>query len=266
MSVNDYATYQARVRAPWQRAFNAKTMSTTVAGRLMSQWNLAAGAAGTPSTAAATNRATAGALGQFDSSGTLRLVAARIAAISSQATLIIADRLAHSGGISGTGTGTITTNLPSAALTRSTSGDKVWAGVEIYTQIGTTAQTATVSYTNDAGTSGRTSQTFQIGATNFREAGRMLVIPLASGDKGVRAVASISPSGSTGTAGNYGITLFKPLYLISAPINPDSTFIYDLLTSGALAPAIDAGACLMGLSLHSGNNQTYAHDLLFAED
>jgi hypothetical protein len=42
----------------------------------------------------------------------------------------------------------------------------------------------------------------------------MTLLPLQQGDSGVRAVASVTAAASTGTVGNFGVTLFKPLMSI----------------------------------------------------
>jgi hypothetical protein len=128
--------------------------------------------------------------------------------------LVLCDRLSHQGGLSGTATGAQTTNLPTAALTRYTDGVGVMLGLEIYTQIGTTATTITASYTDQDGNTGQTTAATAWGATGFREASRLVVLPLAAGDTGVRAVASVTAAATTGTAGNFGVTLFKPLVAI----------------------------------------------------
>lgn len=267
MAISTYAGLQSRVRAPFQRVTNAKTMGTTIFGRMMSHWALAAGAGAAPTTGLAPVRTTVGALGQFNSSGVQRILGAAVAPITSQATLVICDRLSHQGGLSGTvAPGAQTTNLPTTALTRQTSGVGVMAALEIYTAVGATGTTVAMSYTNQAGTAGQTSIATVFGGTGFRELGRLILMPLAAGDTGVRAVASVTLAASTLTAGNFGVTLFRPLFVLSAPINPDTSFVYDLLNSGALAPVVDADACLFVASFHSGNNQTYLHDLLLGED
>jgi hypothetical protein len=93
------------------------------------------------------------------------------------------------------------------------SGAGVQAWVEIYTIIGTTATTLTISYTNQAGTSGRTSKAVVIGGTGRREVTRAIPIPLQDGDTGVRSVQSVTVLATTGTAGDFGIVLKKPLVL-----------------------------------------------------
>ena len=142
---------------------------------------------------------------------------------------IFVDRLSHQGGLNATGTGAQTTNLPTAALPRYTDGRDVMLGLEIYTQIGSTATTITVSYTNELGTSGKTTPAIVFGGTGAREVGRFFVFPLQNGDSGIKSVQSVTVSATTGTAGNFGIVLFKPLFMV--PINnTDGPHICDLIS------------------------------------
>jgi hypothetical protein len=105
-------------------------------------------------------------------------------------------------------TSTQTTNLPTAALTRYTSGAGVFAAIEISSSgIGSTQTTGTISYTNQAGTAGQTGRFGTIGSTTHR----FYFCTLDSGDTGVRSVESVTLVTSTGTAGNFGVTLYRPL-------------------------------------------------------
>ena len=174
----------------------------------------------------------------------------------SQGCYIVVDRLSHQGGLNATGTGAQTTNLPTAALPRFTNGIGVMMAIEIYTQIGTTTTTVTVSYTNQDGTSGRTSPAIQIGGTGYREAGRILIPSLQAGDTGVRSVESIQLAGNTGTAGSIGITLFRPLFLI--PINnTDGPHICDMISGNFLGYAGDLDRQTnLSLMASEGNSTT----------
>jgi hypothetical protein len=154
------------------------------------------------------------------------------------------DRLFHIGGLSGTATTdqTIQGSTPSPALTRNTGGEGNIVFVEIYTVIGTTGVTLTMTYTNQAGTTGKTA-TINIGATGFREVTRAIRIPLAAGDTGVRAVEKIALSATTGTVGNFGITIAQPLALV--PVGAAGSGGWRDYTTGLPGiPTIDPGACL----------------------
>jgi hypothetical protein len=131
------------------------------------------------------------------------------------ASMMVVDLLNVSGGLNGTLTTPQTTNLPTAALTRYTSGEGVMAGIVVYTIIGTTQTTVTISYTNSAGVSGRTSTATIIGGGFYREVGILIPIPLQGADKGFRSIESVTLAGTTGSAGNFGVCMFKPLAMIS---------------------------------------------------
>lgn len=105
-----------------------------------------------------------------------------------------------------------TTNLPTAALTRYTDGVGVMIGLVIYTAIGGTATTITAKYTNQAGVSGKVTPAIAWGSTSPPPL--LYILPLADGDTGVRSVESVTLAASTGTAGNIGVMLFKPLFMV----------------------------------------------------
>ena len=157
---------------------------------------------------------------------------------------LLYDRLFHEGGLDATSSAaqTIQGSPASPALTRYTGGTGNIAFYEIYTIIGTTSTTLTMTYTNQASTSGRTS-TINIGATNFREVTRMQRIPLAAGDSGIQSIQQVQLAGSTLTAGNFGITIAQPLAWI--PVNVAGTMGWRDYTTGLPGiPVIDPDACL----------------------
>lgn len=126
--------------------------------------------------------------------------------------LLMVDRLVETTGLAGNSTALQTTNLPTAALTRYTTGAGVQIALEVHALIGSSATTASVSYTNQAGTSGRTSATVGIGGGSYgRRVGNIIKVPLQQGDTGVRSVQSVQLAATTGTLGNIGVTLYKPL-------------------------------------------------------
>jgi hypothetical protein len=247
MAITDYATYKADAVAPYNSLSWSKDSLATIAGRLSSLWLTAPFAGAAPTTAAVPTSATTGAWRQLNSSGVQRIASIE-ASCAQGGYLIIADRLSHQGGLSGTVITAQTTNLGTAALTRYTSGIGVMAGLEIYSAVGTTGTTVTASYTNTTPTSGRTSIATTFGGTGFREAGRMILLPLQQGDDGVTAVASVTVLASTVTAGNFGVTLFKPLLAIPIPFNPGQQFVYDaVLNMSTLMPQVVNNACLFTL-------------------
>jgi hypothetical protein len=166
-------------------------------------------------------------------------------------TFLLYDRLMHIGGLSGTSTADqdVQDEPPSVAITRNTGGEGNIAWYEIYTVIGTAGATLTMTYTNQAGTSGQTS-TINIGQTGFREVSRAQRIPLAAGDTGIRAIEKIALSATTNTAGDFGITLAQPLAWL--PVGTGGTTGWRDYTTGLPGiPVIDPDACLAFLFIPS---------------
>lgn len=254
---SSFADYLARVGAPAQRVYDQRASFTSLGGRTFSSWLFTGsrlGAGSAPSGASVPNRNDPGAIGQDDAIVELRVAMADTNR-NGQACLVLCDRLSHQGGLSGTVTTAQTTNLPTAALTRYTSGDGVFAGLEIYSAIGSTGTTVQCSYTNQAGTTGRTTEATDIGGANYSTVSRFIILPLQKGDTGVRAVANVDLVASTGTAGNFGVTLFKPLMFIPFPGIPNFEVPFDsMLNLGGQCPQILSGACLFWLA---ASNSTF---------
>jgi hypothetical protein len=224
----------------------------------------------TPTTSVALNKNSAQSMPiPAISTGILRMLGARISVGTfGAAGLIVVDLLNVSGGLSGTVTTAQTTNLPTAALTRHTSGEGVMAGIVIYTTVGTTATTVTISYTNSAGVSGRTSTATSFGATGFREGNILIIIPLQAGDTGVQSIESVTVTATTGTAGNFGVCLFKPLSMISLE-SASSTMPLDAVSTGGIIGSlceINADACLTFVAISATTTgQSVAATLILAE-
>jgi len=269
MSISTLNQYRNKILAPYQTVYISKSNQGSNAGRMASFWTATPGAGGTPSTAAAPDRSTTGALGQLNSNGTQRL-AELVAGFShgGMTYLWICDRLSHQGGLSGTAGGEQTTNLPTAALTRSTNGVGVMAALEIYTVIGTTAVDATLRYDNDAGSTDLTSPPVTIGGASptARNPFRLVIMPLNSGDKGVKKVSGVTLSASTGTAGNFGVTLFKPLYCLPVYNSGGQHVEIDGVFGGGHLPAVPADACLFFVFISQDSNSLFAAGLKFVED
>lgn len=150
---------------------------------------------------------------------------------------VVYDRLVHTSGLSGTVLSAQSVN--SAALpSRATGGANVEAWIEVYTGLGSTARTMTVSYTSQAGTAGRTGG---VALAASMKAGEMRPIALQGGDTGVRSVESLTLSGTTGTAGDFGVTLLRRLANV-AVLGTYGVAQADAFDLGL--PSIDANACL----------------------
>lgn len=127
-------------------------------------------------------------------------------------TILVYDRVWSCSGFSGTvNTAQSVTGFP--ALTRpdvNGTGLELW--VECYTATGASASNITVQYTNTDGTPGR--NTISVAHPTSMPAGRMYNVNLQSGDVGVKSIQSVTLSASTGTAGNFGVTLMRRLAVI----------------------------------------------------
>lgn len=199
--------------------------------------------ASAPGAVAAPDNTTTGGLKQSDPGGGRQkwLLGMEIATQNNYGTVCLYDRLLHISGFDGTVT---TAQTVAGALTRYTSGtgNQIW--VEIYTTVGVTARTITASYTNQAGTAARTTQSVVFGGTGAREAPIMIQLPLQSGDTGVQAVASVTiGTGSTGTIGNFGVTITHPLLFAQTAVSGGGS-IRDALTGLPTLPEIQTDACL----------------------
>jgi hypothetical protein len=252
MALADYTAYLSMRAAPQERIPFSKTLTLTAANTY--SWWRAAGIpaqASIPSAAATVDRTTSGAFGQQNGAGgTLRTFLETLTTDSNATdagVLIIADRLLASGNLSGTVT---TAQTVGGTLSRSTTGAGVIAGYEIYTVIGTTATTITASYTNQAGTAGRTSTAQVFGATGRREAGLFIPMTLQAGDTGVQAVATCTVLATTGTAGAFGVTLLKPLMMIPFVSGQGIAAAVDnVLALGGQLPDVGDDACLQMLTM-----------------
>src|SRR5688572_13651634 len=134
-------------------------MANQVAGRHFSTWR-ATGQPAQPAipgtTGAAVNSSTAGgvALGTLSGSNVWYMAGSEVSGTSASA-MRWCDRLVHNGGLNGTLTTaqTVGGTIPA----RAGNGDSVQIWLECYTDLGATpSATVTCSYTNQAGTTGRT--------------------------------------------------------------------------------------------------------------
>lgn len=218
-----------------------------ILGRGCSLWTYDGFPAGgtAPGAAAIPTRTTNGAIPFTAASGSAEkfLVSMGLTSVI-PGVFILYDRLFHMSGLSGTSTAsqTVQGSPASPALTRNTGGVGNMVFYEIYTIIGGTGATLTMTYTNQAGTGSRTS-TINIGAANFREVTRMQRIPLATGDTGVQSVQSVQLSGSTTTAGDFGITIAQPIAWLPAG-NAGIGGWRDFTTGLPSLPVINNNACL----------------------
>jgi len=169
------------------------------------------------------------------------------------------DRQFHCSGLSGT---TITSQtINSAALPARANGgegNEMW--VEIYTLLGATARTLTITYTNSDGTPGRTATVNLPASARPTSAYR---VPLQSGDTGVESIQSAILSGSTGTAGNFGLVLSKRIASLAGTL-ANGMFAANAFDLGL--PKIEADNCLfLYTNAVSTNSPTYDVELTTVE-
>lgn len=124
------------------------------------------------------------------------------------------DRLWNAGSFATTPAAptTYTITTPPSYLARTPdgagSGCEIW--LEINTQIAASAVTVTVTYTNEAGGTGRT--TGATGSLSGYITGRLINLPLASGDKGVQKIETVIVGGTAAATGSFNVIVARPLW------------------------------------------------------
>jgi hypothetical protein len=242
--------------------------TTLVLGRPYDLWRTAVPVGLAPTTPEVPTNDTLGALGQRNpASGQLNIIGARFNSLN-PGNYIIADRLSHTGGLDGSISDEQVTNLPTATLTRYTNGEGVMIGLTIYGAIGGTATTVTARYTNQAGVGNQQTPLVAMGGTGFNAANRMILLPLQEGDTGVRSVEGVQLTAPTGGIGNFGVTLFKPLYVIcsdeSSGVVSAAGFITGRTCGGV--PVVPNNACLFPIVISTSTNAFGAGALLLDEN
>ena len=209
MAITDLNGIVAGMRPP---AFIAKAVTATlVAGRPASLWSLG-GSPGAGSfdttlngvTLSSSSALVNGQIPHYDpASGNSYL--ARFAGQATQAgMLLLLDRIWHNGGFTITSTAaqnitspTWPSRCPTSGTddTPATTGQGVLLALEISAAAGAAAPTITVSYTNQAGTAGRTGTNI-LATANSPAIGATYFIGLQAGDTGVRSVQSLTLNAS----------------------------------------------------------------------
>jgi hypothetical protein len=164
---------------------------------------------------------------------------------------MLVDVLVAAGGISTTTTSAQSIGTP--ALTRYTTGAGVMLAFDVTTALGASAANISASYTNQAGTSGQTAPTTALATSavvqTIEPALQAPLMPLAAGDYGVRAVASVTVSANMGS-GALGLFLYKPMTMLPG-VAANVYIERDLPTSidGAVPLQVDGGGALGCLAL-----------------
>ena len=183
-----------------------------------------------PTVVATCNNTTVGTIGFNQQTSPITSYGAylEIATGNAAMTMELHDRLANMGGLNGTLTTAQSVNLDLSTLLSTDNinvrkGDANYSDVqwwlEWYTATGATAVTATIAVTYNDGTTGNLSA-LSLAAT--RPASHMIplnsLIPSAQSGKFIRGIVSVTLSATTGTAGNFGVTVTRPRMTLSAPI------------------------------------------------
>lgn len=252
MTITD-STLKAGARQPYR--FYKPSVTTEGAGTFHSLWK-AAGypAPATTSPPAATagsgyvpTRATLGCFGQTNAAGGNELRANGFVAKSTVAgSLIIYDRLWHCSGFGTVSTSAQAVTTPGALTAGRLRGASDYSDVElwleVYTAPGATTATWTVVANDGAGAS--RSYTYAHPA-NAETVGQMMpVVPQVAAAAGIQQVTSFTASVSSGTAGDIGITLLRPILEIDMSLINNSSFRGALDLSLAKV-ADDACLCMM---------------------
>jgi hypothetical protein len=132
-------------------------------------------------------------------------------------------------------------------LTRYTDGQGVEAFIEVYTATGATGVTATLAMTDTANAS--VNATAAVVATTV--AGQLIPFTFPAGCLGIKTCSGITLSLSTGTAGDFGITLAKKICDIPITVANIPTLL-DTFQLGM--PEIKTDACLFFTMLCSGTS------------
>ena len=198
---------------PAEKILKAVT-GTLVAGRPHSLFYLAgipgAAVAPTPGLSGAALTAYSGQIPVPSASNNTHVARFRGASSAQGGVLELYDRLWHNSGFTITINTAQTVNsvtFPARDDDGSTNGSGVYLGVEVSAATGAGVPTITVSYTNSAGTAGRTA-TNTVATVASSIAGTFYPIGLQAGDTGVRSVQSLTLS-ATWTSGTIHLVAYR---------------------------------------------------------
>jgi hypothetical protein len=152
---------------------------------------------------------------------------------SNPVNLMLIDRMWENSGLDRTLTTAQTFSSaawPARDINQSTNGEGVYIALEVSTSVsgGSTAPGVTMSYTNSAGTAGKTG-TVLTSRLNPPQ-GQFFPFMLAAGDTGVRSVQSVTFSVSWGTAGVLNLVAFRPLVVCTSSSNANRDTFEDAVT------------------------------------
>lgn len=227
------------------KGYYKPSISCKAAGTFASLWKSAGnpGAGSDPgSTAGAIpDSSTTGAVLWANPSGGASSAVARMSYENTlQSTLILYDRLWHGGGFVSSSTSSQSISSP-PALTRPDAngvGAELW--LEVTTGWAATSTVVTWTYTNSAGTTGKTNTYTNTVST---VANQMIPLPLASGDTGIKVPQAIQFATSV-ASGVFNLVILRPIARIPVPANnvANQLGVFDLGL-----PAVYDSACIAGM-------------------
>lgn len=237
--------------------FYIPSSSTEGAGTYHSRWirsgRMPETGAAPGSTARACTSATAGALnrGMVNATSGKKLYLASVSVVGTTlGGILLYDRLVDVSGLSGTNTSTDTavSNTPITRPDANGAGVQLW--IEQYTAWGASAATLNVKYTDNDGNP--TQAATYSSPANAPTDGQTIPIQLIATDTGIRAVTNYHWSVTTGTAGNFGFTLRRPLGGIYALQVVNVPAVYNAIDLGLIE--IPNDCCLEMLVMCTGTS------------
>jgi hypothetical protein len=132
--------------------------------------------------------------------------------------------------------------FPARDRNGSSNGDGVYIAINSYSGNGSIVS-ATISYTNSAGTSGRTGNMIWDNVTG--QSGIVMPFSLDSGDLGVRSVQSVTLTADAGTGTQFALIAFRPIASISSFQTKTLELTDDAVSFGL--PRIYDDSCLVFL-------------------
>lgn len=176
------------------------------------------------------------------SSGEDAYLARFVASATQAGTLLLCDRLWDCEPATDTTaaqTITFSAGWPARDANGATAGVQVQLGIEVVAATSSTAAVISVSYTNSAGTSGRTGTFIDLPTAATNAIGNFYRIGLQAGDQGVQSVQSVTFS-TDWTSGTIALVAYRVLAALELPLAGTPNAI-DALTGGM--PQLYNGTC-----------------------
>lgn len=172
-------------------------------------------------------------------------------------TFLFYDRICGYFGCSGTSTAEQAVSMSAfPRYSGSTTSIGNFIAIEIFSPIGASNVVFNVKYKNELGVVS-TSQSSSIGGVGLDEAQRFILVSLAPGDKGVTEVDSVRLSGTTATAGNFGVIVGHPLAYVPVTVNTAGSTRDNVMGLPSL-PQVEANAAIGIVCFGQGNGNSQA--------